>query len=288
MEFALPTAFAALALIVVVAMRARHHLAGRAQPVPVTPSAATIVLDVGEIDATSEGARRLAKEAAHRARLGSKEIGDVTVVTRAGSLLGFFPATDAHLPRAPYPLQLVEPHTRHSGGEPRPGLEGELHPTVIPGFQERAYREVKRPLIESFELPDVVLKEIRRPDDPLDIVRAILSAAGVRTTEEGDLIRSGDQVFVILPAPVGHALLPDALNHAYWRFRNSGAARGVVIGLGFMDPIEVRRRESLAPELRHSGPEAIQRMADAVSVGADPLAFAAGPAFVASIDRRAG
>jgi hypothetical protein len=41
---------------------------------------------------------------------------------------------------------------------------------------------------------------------------------------------------------------------------------------------DVHRREMLAPHVLHAGPDGIQRMADAVAVGADPLRFAVAPA----------
>jgi hypothetical protein len=72
------------------------------------------------------------------------------------------------------------------------------------------------------------------------------------------------------------------LNHAYRRFIQSGASRGVVLSAGFMQFLDVRRREFLDPALLHSGPEGIQRMADAVALGGNPMNFAAGPALIAS------
>ena len=50
-----------------------------------------------------------------------------------------------------------------------------------------------------------------------------------------------------------------------------------------MQFLDVRRREFLDPALLHSGPEGIQRMADAVSLGGNPMSFAAAPALVASL-----
>jgi hypothetical protein len=53
-----------------------------------------------------------------------------------------------------------------------------------------------------------------------------------------------------------------------------------------MPLLDVRRREFLDPALLHSGPEGIQRMADAVSLGGNPMSFAAAPALIASPPER--
>ena len=63
---------------------------------------------------------------------------------------------------------------------------------------------------------------------------------------------------------------------------SSGASRGVVLSPGFMHFLDVRRREFLDPALLHSGPEGIQRMTDAVSLGGNPMSFAAAPALIVS------
>jgi hypothetical protein len=76
------------------------------------------------------------------------------------------------------------------------------------------------------------------------------------------------------------------LNHAYRRFIQSGASRGVVLSPGFMPFLDVRRREFLDPALLHAGPEGIQRMADAAALGGNPMSFAAAPALIASPPER--
>ena len=61
----------------------------------------------------------------------------------------------------------------------------------------------------------------------------------------------------------------------------TGHATGVAAALHAAE--DVRRREFLDPALLHSGPEGIQRMADAVSLGGNPMNFAAGHALIASL-----
>ena len=124
-----------------------------------------------------------------------------------------------------------------------------------------------------------MLAELQDPDDPVEIVRAILAAAD-RPVErlDGELIRSGDKVVAVIGHRGGRPGVSKVLNDVYLRFQRSGARSGVVISLQYVDPADARRREILAPELTHQGPDAIQRMADAVAFGADPIEFAEGPA----------
>jgi hypothetical protein len=101
---------------------------------------------------------------------------------------------------------------------------------------------------------------------------------------DGDLLHVGDTAVVVLRPP-GPTVTPEALNHAFLRIQQSGASRGLVVALGYLDVNEVRRREMLAPQVLHVGPEGVQRMADAVALGADPLRFAVAPALAARAER---
>ncbi|HEX6579303.1 MAG TPA: hypothetical protein VF195_00280 [Actinomycetota bacterium] len=173
--------------------------------------------------------------------------------------------------------ELHEPHVRRThvpnvlgglyGSEPAPRPIRDRH---TPDELTPPHRD----LIDQFDLPEAVRARIRDPDDPIDLVRSILEAAGVHCEIDGDLVRAGESALVIMRTSGDVVIGHEALNHAYLRFSRSGAQRGVVIALGFMDPREVKRREMLAPQVLHAGPDAIQRMADAVSLGADPLRFA--------------
>ena len=97
-----------------------------------------------------------------------------------------------------------------------------------------------RSLMDQFDLPEVVRTRIGDPDDPVDLVRAILEAAGLACEIDGDLIRVGESALVILRTSGGVVIGHEALNHAYLRVVRSGAQRGLVIGLGFW----IRERSS--------------------------------------------
>ncbi|HEX9776186.1 MAG TPA: hypothetical protein VGB83_11500 [Actinomycetota bacterium] len=172
-----------------------------------------------------------------------------------------------------YSLQLVEPHVVRRPAPPPAGLDGELHPVVIPGFEERRRPVPRIPFADSIALSPAIRRAVADPDNPVDVIRAILEHAGLEAKADRDVVRSGDAVFVVVAPWAGHR----GLNRAYLRFRGSGAKRGLVVGMSALDPTEVRRREMLEPGLRHAGVEAIQRMAGAAAIGADPLAFALGP-----------
>ncbi|MEX2556122.1 MAG: hypothetical protein WEB06_10860 [Actinomycetota bacterium] len=288
MEFALPTALAALVLILLYWRACRHGRRTAAPGLEARPAArVTVVLDVGDAEPGSESVRRLVHEAASRARAGRPEITEIEVLGRTGKLLERVSSAppEQHLVSFPS-ISLLEPRARHRTPEPPGGLEDELHPTVIPRFEPRERPAPKRPLADSFDLPEPVQSRIRDRDDPIDIVRAILDAAGLRVEVAGDVVQSGDTAIVVLPHT--HEYPADALNHAFLRFRESGALSGFVVSLGLMDPGDVRRRELLAPEFRHAGREAIQRMGDAVAVGSNPLAFAFGPAVLPEAVKQGG
>jgi hypothetical protein len=66
-----------------------------------------------------------------------------------------------------------------------------------------------------------------------------------------------DQAIVVLKTRFGEPVTPPMLNHAYRRFIQSGASRGVELSSGFMPFLDVRPREFLDPALLHAGPELI-------------------------------
>lgn len=277
MEFALPTALVVLALIVVY-----RRVRGRSrQPaVETTPATLglmrpTIVLDLDDPGSGRESVRRLVEEAAARFFARTRDQSEVDVLSRSGRHLGRVTAKhpSPHVISAP-PLALLEPHVVRRTPVPPGGLEDEIHASVTPRFDAHERPAPRRPFADSFDLPAAVRDRLHDADDPIDLLRAILEAGGLRPEVSGDVVRVGDRAIVIVSTR--GAPPSDALTHAYLRFKSSGAATGIVLGLRFMDPGEVGRREAFAPELRHVGTEAIQRMADAVSIGANPLDFAAG------------
>lgn len=237
---------------------------------------ASVTLEVDDADPASPAAQRLVHEMALGIFRTAPDARDVEVRTRAGTFLGRVSRETPPPRELTFSPWLHEPHIQRThvpdvlgglyGSEPAPRprdrhTPGELTPP-------------HRPLIDQFDLPEAVRTRIADPDDPIDLVRAILGAAGVRCEIDGDLIQGGESTLVILRTSGDIVIGREALNHAYLRIVGSGAPRGLVIGLGFMDPREVKRREMLAPQVLHAGPDAIQRMADAVSLGADPLRFA--------------
>lgn len=170
---------------------------------------------------------------------------------------------------------------------PQVGGEDVIHVAVRPGFVPREHPAPHRTIAETLDLPARVRALVEEPEDPADVVRAVLTAAGFDSRRDGDVVQVGEVAVVALrPRPAAYP--HDRLNHAYHLFESSGARSGIVIWFEHVDLLEVRRRELFAPEVRHAGPEAIQRMADAVAIGADPLSYAFGPPVVAAPTTAAG
>jgi hypothetical protein len=141
----------------------------------------------------------------------------------------------------------------------------------------------RRAILDRFDLPNEVRMRAGQDPDEVDVIRAILETGGHRVEADGDLLTLEDLAIVVIRPPdtAGH----DALNRAYHRILDSGKARGLVVAPGLIDPLEIRRRELLVPEVLHVGPSAVQRMADAVALGGDPIRFAVAPALAASAGR---
>jgi hypothetical protein len=252
---------------------------------------ATVILEIDRGDPESAAVRRLVHETAARVFRMMPSLEEVEVRSRTGSLLGT--GRREPLPEHPVaiPQQLHEPHrlrTRvpHLGADmideeplPAPTLEG-LIPAAPTSPTPAPTPEVAlpppAPIADRFDLPESVRRALRDPDDPVDVVRAILDAAGIECRVEGELIYAADQAVVVLK-PSGAVVGPELLNHAYLRIQRSEADRGLVIAFGRLDLGDIRRRELLAPSVLHVGVDGIQRMADAVAIGADPWRFAAAP-----------
>lgn len=268
------------ALVALIAFRSPRRSAVPQAGSPPTVSAthvAAVTLEVDEADPASPAVQRLVHETALAIFRAAPDAREVEVRTRAGTILGRV-SREAPPPRElTFSPLLHEPQIRRThvpdvlgglyGSEPAPNpiRDAQTSGDVAPPH---------RPLMDQFDLPEAVRTGIGDPDDPIDLVRAILEAASMRCEIDGDLIQVGESALVILRASGDVVIGHEALNHAYLRVVQSGAQRGLVIALGFMDPREVKRREMLAPQVLHAGPDGIQRMADAVSLGADPLRFA--------------
>lgn len=232
------------------------------------PHRGIITLDIGTAQAGHPGVERLARDAARHSLAMDPALTEVEVRSQSGGVLGMFPRSAAApvrqiaMPAAGVAHRHVVIHL--------PGDPDEDRPVVAPPrFAAPQPAPPKRPLAEILELPEIVRHRLRRPDDAIDIVRAVLETAGHKVSVEGDLIVAGDLAIVVIQGPATHKML----NHAYLRFRAGGTKEGVVIATGILPSGEASRREMLAPELRHTGVEAIQRMADAAAIGADPLRF---------------
>lgn len=264
-----------LLVVLVMGVRAgRTRLVAVDRPPPATVSGDRVVLtlDLAGVDADSPAAERLVDDAAWQAFSSFPTAKVVEVCDREGRRFGTRSREGGRTVTIPddlYEPHLPRDHTPEpvsAGGEQFPAVRREGVTAAAPG----------RPLLERFDVPDAVTGVVPDPDDAVALVTALLEAGGHRVDADEDVLRVGDEAVIVIRAPIGEPLERDAVNHAYRRFQQSGASRGVVVTPGFLDPRDVRRREVLVPALRYAGPEGIQRMADAVAVGGDPLRFVAG------------
>lgn len=240
------------------------------EPPRITAPTTTLVLDVHGGDPDSPSVQRLARSVALPVFDRSDDVEEVVVKDGDGGVIARIrrpepPPVPAEHGDVPFDLRL---HPRSY--EPS-------HGGVIPPDEEVADEPGRgTTFAERLDLPPAVTAALRDPDDPADVLRAILEAGGRRATVSGRSVLTDDVLLVVVPGHRG-VVTGEDLTHAYLRFESSRAPRGVAICLGYVDPDELRRRELLAPNLGHAGQDAIQRMADAVAVGADPLAFLDGP-----------
>lgn len=237
----------------------------------ITAPTTTLVLDVGAGDPDSGSVRRLVRAVALPVFERSEDVEEVVVKDRDGNVVG-------RIDR-PEPPPPAEEHQ-----EPPPELR--LHPKAYEPSERGVIassephrpgdEDPSTPFAERYDLPPPVRERLRDPHEPVDVVRAILEAAGRPATVSGPSVLTGEELLIVLPGHRG-VVTGDDLTQAYLRFEASRVPYGVAICLGYVDPDELRRREILAPSLRHVGHDAIQRMADAVALGGDPLAFIDAP-----------
>lgn len=235
-----------------------------------------VVLDLEPGDPGHPSVRRLVEEAARRPLAADPTLEVVEVRDRRGRVLGRVrrptPRRDVTLPG-----QLHEPHPQRSRTPDPLGRGGASHPR--PPAEADAAEVADRPFADRFELDERIRAALPDTDDPVALVRVLLTLGGHRPEVHGDLVTTDDVALVLVPDP-GHQL-DAALSRAFLRIQRARVPRGVVIHLSWVNPETLHRREVAAPNVRHVGPEAIQRMADAVMAGADPLDFVFGPAVVA-------
>ncbi len=233
----------------------------------------TIVLDVAVTDPEAPAVRRLAEAIGHDTLAADPDLAAVVVTDAAGRELARVRRPDP-LPTITIPdgaPELTPSRARQPSVVERPTSRRTT--TMRP--DDTPVATVHKDLTARFDLPVRVLDGLAATDDGTELVRAILAAAGRDVTVTHGVVRTGDEGVVVLGDAHGHGLSHDDLSAAFLRFQHSGARRGIAIVLGYVAPAELRRRQAMAPELVYVGPEALQRMADAVSLGADPLRFAA-------------
>jgi hypothetical protein len=289
---------AAVAVAVLLTARARRR-ARRAPPLAVPAVHETkvaggrvaLTLEIDAVDPSAGSVRRLFEEATVNVLSSNAEAQEVEVRDMHGRVLGRVSRGGPPRPAVSLPPFLSEPHAPlHRGPDlsghlaedepfapPRP--EGPIEAaSAAPGWAEQP----GRPLVEHFDLPARVRDLVRDPDDPVDLVRAILEAGGVPAEVDGDLVRARECSMVVVAPARGSVITAEMLNHAFLRVHGTATERRLVVGFGCFDSWDVRRREIHAPDVRHVGPRAVQRMADAVALGVDPLRSVLGPPLVAA------
>lgn len=267
----------AAAALVVWTRRSVPSTAGRRpEPTRRAPSGrdVSIMLDVGGAEPGTPSVTRMVEEVGNRVLATTPEAEQVTVTNRDGVTLGTVvrpstpdeagPALVDERPSAAPRHHRPDPTRTDRSRTPRP--EGPDVEVVLE----------PRHLAERFDLPAAVIEELRDPEDPIELVRAIFVAAGLPARVDGDVVRSEDEVFIVVPEVHGRPA-GEGLNRAFHRFKETGASSAVAISMGYASPREMRKREALEPALAHVGPSALQRMADAVALGADPRRFAVMP-----------
>jgi hypothetical protein len=134
----------------------------------------------------------------------------------------------------------------------------------------------QRTWVDRFDLSPAIRAEVRDPERPADVIRAILLASGQPAELHGNVVQVDDTAIVVASDVRDHAT--EAINRAYLQYKESSAEHGIIVRLGYVDPDVIRRHDAATPDVRHISAEGVQRMADAVALGADPLSFALGPA----------
>ncbi|MFA9429309.1 hypothetical protein [Egicoccus sp. AB-alg2] len=246
----------------------------RREPWSATPTAtgARVVLDVTGVDPDDPAVERLVHDAALRALRADASVDHVEVVDRDGRVLGR-EERPKPLDEVAIPEELHEPHVRRSRGPSVVQRPEPHHPHPVgDGGEDVSVSAL--PLADRLELSPAIRSRVREPDRVTDVLRAILEAGGRTVQVDGDLLMTDDVAIAVVDARQE----PErALTHGFLRIQSTSAPRGIVVRLGHVDPSVVRRREAAAPHVRHVAVDALQRMADAVAVGADPIAFAAAP-----------
>lgn len=251
------------------------------------PSRITITLDIEADDAGDERVQRMVADAALRMFRVMPSLQEIEVRDSRGYVLGHRTRSGRQLPERTMSVNLFEPHTVRRPSSPsrwndlpapgvseRPGPMGAMVGRLlhkVPGTEPRA-------LAERFDLSEGIRARITDPDDMADVIGAILEEGRHEVRRDQGMLRVADAIVYLIRTPPGATVTAGALTRAYTAFRASGAPHGYAVALGHVDPVDIRRRELLAPEFVHLGADAVQRMADAAALGADPLRWARAPA----------
>lgn len=247
------------------------------------PREVVVTLEVAADDAREPRVARLMEDAAARIFAAMPSVQMVQIMNTAGVSLGRRERAPATREVA-IPDFLHEPHMkRRTSSIPdaptTAGPSGSLSAAMgRTGYAVESFQRERGPIADRFDLPDRISSRLADRDDPVELVRAIMDAADLAPVVDDDVVLVGDRAIILLAEPGFAASSTAILNHAFIRFRASQARSAFAISFGFLDPIEVTRREIFEPALVHLGPDAVQRMADAVALGADPLRFARSPA----------
>ncbi len=234
-----------------------------------------VVLDVTVDDPREPAVQRLALDAGRRALAADPEgPSSITVLDRTGRHLVELHRHETAHRVIELPEALHEPHRPHRHV---PTPVGHDAADRLPELHHQVTHAAVGPrrFADRYQLDGRIRRLITDPDDPSDVVRAILIAGGRPAHVSGDLVVSGDTAVTVA------AMIDDpeaALSAAVLRLSLSGAPHGIVIRLGYADPRLVRRRDAATPGVELTDANAVQRMADAVHLGVDPLRFAVGAA----------
>jgi hypothetical protein len=280
-----PIGIVVLALVIVAVIAVVVRIKPKARPAdgPEEPEAAgeirirdgvaTVSIDIQATDTSSPVVQRLVQDAAVQVFTAHPEVTQVKVNNASGTQLGSVSREIMDSPEVAMPAGIVDPRARHGGpGASDQGGAGAAHV----GY-EASDEIAHRALADRFDLPATVRQRLTDPDDIKALVKALLEGANLQYTQDGDLFKVGNRAIVVIDTELGRVVPDDALSNAFIRFQSSGARSGFVVTPGLMYPQDLKRRQTMAPQLKHAGPEGIQRMADAVELGADPIRFATGP-----------
>lgn len=252
---------------------------GRPQPwqeptVPDEHTVVTLQISAGEPD--DPAVQRLVHDAAARQFAAFDHVQSVEVRRADGMSLGTVRRGERLRAAVELPDSLRVEHAPRRHGPSVTGSSGT--PRRPLDIDPSEFASSDKPFADQFELPDTVRERITDPGNPTQVVAAILDQAGVAHRTEPGLLVADHTAIVLVGDGSGHSVSSDDLARAFLKFESAHVRDGVAVCLGYVNPQELHRRELLAPNLRHAGPEAIQRMADALRLGGDPMLFATGPA----------